>query len=71
MYVTKKEQLAVNALKKVAKKWPKSLWLFSANGTLCIMKKDIDGHVAILPTLGVDPDYVVDTIDIENDGGDW
>ena len=71
MDITKEEELAIKVLKRVAKKWPKSLWLFSASGTLCVMKKNADGQTMMLPTLGVDPDYVVDTIDIENDGGDW
>lgn len=71
MDITKEEKLAIAALKRVAKKWPKSLWLFSASGTLWVMKKNADGQTVMLSTLGVDPDYAVDPIDIENDGGDW
>jgi len=48
---TKKEKNAINTLKRLAKRWPESLWLFA------------DG--------AMDPDCILDTIDIENDGGDW
>lgn len=71
MDITKKEESAVNALRKVAKKWPKSLWLFSASGTLCVMKYKSDRTRGITRFGGVDQDYIVDTIDIANDGGDW
>ena len=67
---TKEEQKVIDSLKRVAKKWPKYLWLFSASGTLCVMKKDEDGRKMSVGD-GVDQDYVVDYIDIENDGGDW
>jgi hypothetical protein len=69
--MTPEEKKAIAALKRVAKQWPKTLWLFSANGTLNVMHKDAKGHHAKLPNDGMDPDYIVDTIRIENDGGDW
>lgn len=69
--LTKEEAKAINGLKRLAKKWPESLWLYSASGTLHVMKKGEDGHAAILPTGGVDPDYAVTSVRIENDGGDW
>ena len=50
--------------------FPESLWLFSASGTLCVMKKK-DGDRVMLLDGGVDPDYIVATVDVENDGGDW
>lgn len=68
--VTPEEQKAINALKRVAAKWPESLWLFSASGSLCVMKKR-DGKRVFLSHSGVDPDYQIDDIDIENTGGDW
>ena len=71
MDITKEEQLAVNSLERLAKRWPKSLWLFSGGGTLCVMKYRDDGSVAVIPSGGVDPDYVVAAIDIVNSGGDW
>ena len=71
--LTREERLAIAALKRVAKRWPKSLWLFSASGTLCVMKCGPDGEEVCLPGVGggVDPEYMVDRIDIDNDGGDW
>lgn len=76
--LTKPEQLAITSLHRLAKHWPKSLWLYSAGGSLCVMKK-ADGHRAIIPGTaganspggGMDPEFVVGTADIENDGGDW
>lgn len=71
MQATPEEQKAIAALKRLAKKWPSTLWLFSANGTLNVMRKGDDGEHVILDNGGVDPDYSLDTVRIENDGGDW
>ncbi len=65
------EAKAITALKRVAERWPDSLWLFSASGTLCVMRKGPDGEHVMRKGAGVDPDYEVATIDIENSGGDW
>jgi len=79
--LTDEERKAIASLKRLAKKWPESLWLFSASGTLNVMKKHEDGYAScygdnVPPsnsrTEGVCEDYIVDTINgIENDGGDW
>lgn len=76
--LTKEEKTAVNKLESLAKVWPDSLWLFSASGSLCVMGKDENNEQARIPFSnsfeiggGVDPDYHITTIDIENDGGDW
>lgn len=73
--LTKEEELAINALKRVARKWPKSLWLFSGSGSLCVMKYKENSSRAMVRRGGsdsVDPDYIVDVINnIDNDGGDW
>ena len=69
--LTKDETKAINTLKRLAKTWPESLWLYSASGTLHVMRKGEDGHAAMLPTGGVDPDYALTSVGIENDGGDW
>jgi hypothetical protein len=62
---------AIEALKALAKKWPKSLWLFSANGALCVMRKNA-GQRAVLDRGGYNSNFVLDIIEgIENDGGDW
>jgi len=72
--LSKEEQNAISSLKRLAKRWPKSLWLFSASGSLHVMQKDSEGRQKMLAGrgAGVDPDYVVETIKgIDNDGGDW
>jgi hypothetical protein len=67
---TAEEQRAIRALKTVARTWPRSIWLYSASGRLCVMRALPDGSPA-LKGESVDPDYLLDTIDIPNDGGDW
>lgn len=69
--ITPDEARAIKSLQRLAKTWPKSLWLFSASGALNVMKKGADGQRVILRNYGVDPDYSLATIKIENDGGDW
>jgi hypothetical protein len=68
---TADELRAMRALRRLAKTWPKSLWLFSASGSLCVMRARQDGNHYITPDGGIDPDYVFGTINIPNDGGDW
>ncbi len=65
------EERAISKLKEVARTWPKSLWLFSANGDLCVMRKTKDGNRFMTSDGGVDQAAVVTHIEIENDGGDW
>jgi len=69
--LTVEEKRAIAALKRVAKIWPPSLWLFSASGNLCVMRNGPDGDSVMCSNGGVDQDYKVDKIDIPNDGGDW
>lgn len=78
MELTPEEKKAIAALKRVAKIWPKSLWLFSADSILYIMRKQDEKHVMSLGLSnsrgsggGVNPDYIVDTVRIDSDGGDW
>lgn len=68
---TKEEAKAIAALKRLAKTWPDTLWLFSASGTLCVMRNGDDGNPVYINRGGCDPAYVVDKVDIQNDGGDW
>ncbi len=71
--LTDEEKKAIAALKRIAKKWPKSLWLFSASGELKVMRTDKNGDRVHFPHphCGVDPAYIVDHINIPSDGGDW
>jgi hypothetical protein len=68
--LTKEEETAIAELKRLAKRWPKSLWLFSASGTLNVMQK-VDQERMYTYGTKVNPDYIVTTIKIDNDGGDW
>lgn len=73
--LTREEELAIRALKRLAKRWPKSLWLFSASGSLNVMRVGADGKRRYLPDSHahdrVNPRASVCVIDIPNDGGDW
>jgi hypothetical protein len=69
---TAEEARAIASLKRLARKWPRSLWLFSASGTLCVMRRGEDGEHAITDQEGIDSAYLIDVIQgIDNDGGDW
>jgi len=68
--LTPEERKAISALKRLAKKWPKSLWLFSASGTLWVMRCGEHGE-EVFSGEGYDPDYIVESVDIQNAGGDW
>ena len=71
--LTKKEKDAICILQKLADRWPKTLWLFSASGRLHVMKCGPNGEQVQRPPpiRGTDPNYDIMTIDIPNDGGDW
>lgn len=71
---TDEERRAIATLQRLAKRWPESLWLFSASGSLCVMRNRQDGERALYDESrgsGADPDYCLATINIPNDGGDW
>lgn len=69
--LTADEKKAIAALQRIAKTWPKSLWLFSASGSLNVMKKNDAGEVVESSHGGIDQEFSVAKIKIENDGGDW
>ena len=76
MKLTPDELKVIKALKRLSKLWPKSLWLYSASGTLTVMRKNDLGDKAMINGRGLrgggfDPDFIVCSIGIENDGGDW
>jgi hypothetical protein len=67
------EHKAIASFKRLEKKWPDTLWLFSGGQSgIAVLKKGPDGEKV---TTGFgesfDSDYVVAHIDIEADGGDW
>jgi hypothetical protein len=57
--ITDEEEKAIRALKRIAKKWPESLWLFSASGDLFVMRYGSDGDPVMTPGGGVDHNYIV------------
>jgi hypothetical protein len=65
------ETEAVQTLQRLARRWPSSLWLFSASGTLWVMKKNSKGQRVSRDVGGYDERRVVGKFPIENDGGDW
>lgn len=60
-----------NVLSKLAANWNNSYWLFAANGTLYLMKKDINNERLMTTSGGYDESAVIQAINIEVDGGDW
>jgi hypothetical protein len=69
--LTDEERRAIASLKRLAKRWPESLWLFSGSGMLCVMRAGPNGEHVHTANGGIDPNFHLDTIDISNDGGDW
>lgn len=65
------EHDAMLVLTDLASQWPSHLWLFAASGSLCVMQCRPNGERAMLDGGGVDPAYLVATIGIPCDGGDW
>ncbi len=69
--LNKAERAAYEKLKELEAIWPDSLWLFSAAGSLWLMKK-LRGECVMTDYGGFDQARVVgESIVIENDGGDW
>ena len=69
----KQEKDVIKILKSLEEIWPDSLWMYSASGTLCIMRAEFGTNKRAMKKdfEGYDQDYIVDTIDIPNDGGDF
>lgn len=61
MRTTLAERMAIDDLRSLAKRWPKTLMLFSWSGTLCVIKP------SARRTMG---QANVAIIEIPNDGGD-
>lgn len=47
--LTVEEERAIATLKRLAKRWPKTLWLYSGSGVLIVMRCGPDGKHAMLP----------------------
>lgn len=68
--LSQREASAIAEIQKLARRWPESLYLASMGGTLHVMRKNEDGEHAMEGDQ-LDQDYIVDTVRIENTGGDW
>ena len=64
------EKKAVAALKRLAARWPKTLWLFT-NGTLYVVKTKDGKRVMTERGCAVDEKFIVTSVDIPSDGGDF
>ena len=69
--LTRAERNAISSLERLAKRWPETLWLFSASGSLLVMRNDECGGHAHTTDGTVDQNYILATINIPNDGGDF
>lgn len=70
--LTPEEKQAIASLKRLAKTWPKSLWLFAGDGGLSVMRYENGKYRAVLPGGGMNPAYLVERISsIDAEGGDW
>ena len=65
------EKRALAELEQLASRWPSTLWLFAANGTLHVMKTDASGERPMRRTGAYDPAASIATVKIPCDGGDW
>lgn len=70
---TIEERQAIAALKRLAKRWPDTLWLFSGGQQgAAIMKLGPNGErVTTGIGEGFDSEYVVDQVNLPVEGGDW
>jgi len=60
--LTREEDLAIKALRRLAKRWPKTLSLFSCSGTLCVMRET--------DACFCEDNVITAILGIKNDGGD-
>lgn len=70
---TKAELKWIEDFKKLAKRCPKSLWIYANGYDLNIMKypEGSNGFMSKRDGSAVDPDNVIGRVEIANDGGDW
>ncbi|WCO67901.1 hypothetical protein PO878_04080 [Iamia majanohamensis] len=68
--LTDEEEKAVRSLRRLAKKWPETLGLFSWSGSLCIVRLDegVNGRYGMPDA--ITPNVIGDRLPIVNDGGD-
>lgn len=69
--LTREEQNAVRCLQRLAKRWPKSLWIYVGDGSFCVMRRAPEGELDHNSQGSVRQDLVVAKMPIPADGGGW
>lgn len=64
------ENEVIKMLKRLEEKWPNSLWIFATGEELNILRT-VDGKRVYKDDGSVDESYIVDSVNIPSDGGDW
>ncbi len=67
--MTKEERSAINSLERLAKRWPKTLGLFSWSGSLTVIRLDEKGEFPLECREYMHKAIVCDISGIKNDGG--
>jgi len=71
MEATAKEQAWFDRLKRCYDEMPDSVWIFTANGTVNMLRLGGDGRRAMDGGGSVDQDFLLDGFVARTDGGDW
>lgn len=71
--LTDEERRAIASLKRLAKRWPDTLWLYAGGSPdgIAILRTGGDGERVRDSRGSIDQAYVVDSVGIPSDGGDW
>lgn len=66
------EEKAIRSLRRLAKTWPKTLWIF-CNGMsdISVLKVGDDGQRVMTASGSIDQGRIVGDARIPNEGGDW
>ena len=67
---TPEQMKAVASLNRIAAKWPKGIWIWSADAMLFVMQLDDNGERRMVDG-AVDAAAIIGRIHIPADGGDW
>lgn len=67
--LTTEEVKAIRSLERLARKWPQTLTLFSAAGSLIVIKTDTPSR-SLADTRMTEADVLANIYGIPNDGGD-
>ena len=70
---SEKEAKVIGRLRKALESLPDSLWLFCDGNNVHVMANKENGHRAITGSegSGYDQDYIIESINVSCDGGDW